>query len=136
MEKHVVTDWWITQKAEGSYLNGYVDGFGVIFLIKSLDEETNTATAICGSVYRLYRKDMSKCLPIIIDSIGLYKMRIGHTVEIFEIKDNGATFNCHGYHRIPNPKRKIGYDTVWNIWAPTGRFMSVIMSSFDIIEKL
>ena len=50
MEKHVVTDWWTVQKVEGTYLNGYVDGFGVIFLIKSLDEEANTATAVCGSI--------------------------------------------------------------------------------------
>lgn len=136
MEKHVITDWWITQTTNEMFLNGYVDGSGVTFPVTSIDEETNTATTVSGSQYKIYRKDPSKILKNIICGLGLYKNRMGHIVEIFEIKNNGATFNCHGHHRIPNKKRKCGYDTVWNIWAPTGRFMAVIKSSMDIIEKI
>ena len=136
MSRHTITDWWTSEKAEGTYINGYVDGFGVMFLIKSIDEEANTATSICGTIYDIYRKDMYRARPIKIDSTGTYKTRIGHTVEIFDIKDNGATFNCHGYRYVPNPKRKCGYDLAWNIWAPTGKFVAVGETDYDIVEKL
>lgn len=136
MGNHVITDWWTAEKLEGTYINGYVDGFGVMFLIKSIDEEASTVTAICGTIYNLYRKDMYRARPIKIDSTGMYKTRIGHVVTIFEIKNNGATFNCHGYRQHPNPKRKCGYDLVWNIWAPTGKFLAVGDTDYDIVEKL
>lgn len=136
MKTQTITDWWTKQNPEGIWLYGFIDGSGIQFLLKSMDEADNTATTIGGTTYNLYRKDLYRARPIKIDSCGMYKTRIDHIVTIFDIKDNGATFNCHGYRKHPNPKRKCGYDLVWNIWAPTGKFLAVGDTDYDIVEKL
>ena len=65
----------------------------------------------------------------------IYNTVNGKTVEIFEIKDNGASLNCHGYlHRItPSGRTK----KVWNIWGQDGRSKFVWgWSGLDIIKEL
>lgn len=63
-----------------------------------------------------------------------YKTRSGKVVDIFEVKENGATANCHGWlHRITKTRR-VKY--IWNIWCDDGRFKFVGESSLDIVEEL
>lgn len=134
---HCITDWFVRDTPGGSFIHGYIDGFGFSMKIKSINaEETKAINHYDGSTYLLHRKDMYRARPVKINSTGIYKTRIGHIVTIFDIKDNDATFNCHGYRQHPNPKRKCGYDLVWNIWAPTGKFLAVGDTDYDIVEKL
>lgn len=136
MVTHCITDWFVKDGTMGRTIEGYINGFGVSFRIKSINAQETEVKTPDGEVYLLHRKDMHKARPVKIDSIGLYKTRIGHVVTIFDIKGNGATFNCHGYRQHPNPKRSCGYDLVWNIWAPDGRFVAVGETDYDIVEKL
>ena len=137
MGTHIITDWFVKDTPGGQFIHGYIDGFGFSMKIKSINkDETEVISHYDGSTYNLYRKDMYRARPIKIDSTGMYKTRIGHVVTIFEIKNNGATFNCHGYRQHPNPKRSCGYDLVWNIWAPTGNFLAVGDTDYDIVAKL
>ena len=137
MGKHTINDWFIKDTPGGQFIHGYIDGFGFSMKIGTInDDETEVTCHTSGRVYGLYRKDMYRAIPIKIDSTGMYKTRIGHVVTIFEIKNNGATFNCHGYRQHPNPKRSCGYDLVWNIWAPTGNFLAVGDTDYDIVAKL
>ena len=65
----------------------------------------------------------------------IYHTVNGKTVEIFEVKDNGASLNCHGYlHRVlPTGRVK----KVWNIWGIDGRSKLVWgWSGLDIIKEL
>lgn len=143
MEKHVVTDWWATKRAEGVYLYGFIDGFGIEFLLKSLDENENIAVTTSGAVYGLFRKDLTKIRPIIIDTPGVYEARNGHKVRIDTISDKEIhigsgiwavpTCNCKGYKLIPG---KRGIKEVWGHWAPDGRCVFVGNSPWDIVKKI
>lgn len=63
-----------------------------------------------------------------------YKTVKGLTVEIFEVKDNGATCNCHGYiHRITASGR---IKREWNTWAIDGRNKFVWgWSNLDLVSE-
>lgn len=137
MVTHCITDWFVKDTPGGQFIHGYINGFGFSMKIRSINsEESEVVSHHGGQVYLLHRKDKYRGRPIKIDSIGLYKTRIGHLVTIFDVKGNGATFNCHGYRQNPNPKRSCGYDLVWNIWAQDGRFVAVGETDYDIVEKL
>lgn len=70
--------------------------------------------------------------PIIISAVGTYVMRNGRTARITEIKDNGATNNCHGYlQKAPNKKGVIKEE--WSIWSPAGCFNFLGESPRDIV---
>ncbi|MDY0189041.1 MAG: hypothetical protein RBR16_14085 [Syntrophus sp. (in: bacteria)] len=143
MEKHVVTDWWTTKRAEGEYLYGFIDGFGIEFLLKSLDEGKNVAVTTSGAVYGLCRKDITKIRPIIIDTPGVYEARNGYKVRIDNISDKEVpigygmyalpTCNCEGYKLIPG---KRGIREVWGHWAQDGRCVFVGKSPWDIVKKI
>ena len=64
-----------------------------------------------------------------------YQTVNGNTVEIFEIKDNGASLNCHGYLHKTIPSGRI--KKVWNIWGSDGRSKLVWgWSNLDIIKEI
>lgn len=64
-----------------------------------------------------------------------YKTANNKTVEIFEIKDNGATCNVHGYVITKKANGKIA--RTWNTWAEDGRNAFVWgWSNLDIVKQL
>mgnify|MGYP003464341081 CR=1 FL=1 len=69
-----------------------------------------------------------------IRGTGRYKTASGLVVNIFEIKANGATFNCHGYIAVPRSRGRFKHE--WNIWAEDGRFRAVGKHRWDIVEFL
>lgn len=63
-----------------------------------------------------------------------YKTANGLVVEIFEIKDNGATCNCHGYIYRKTPSGRTRKE--WNIWAIDGRNKFVWgWSKLDLVSE-
>jgi hypothetical protein len=66
----------------------------------------------------------------LITQPGRYLTRTGKIVEIFEIKDSGATFNCHGDLLIPYKGRVL---RKWNTWAADGRNTVFGDQSRDIV---
>jgi hypothetical protein len=69
-------------------------------------------------------------MPTIINQPGRYLTRTGKVVEIFEIKENGATFNCHGHLVVPYKGRVL---RKWNTWANDGRHTVFGNTSRDIV---
>ena len=66
---------------------------------------------------------------------GKYRTANGKRVEIFEIKDNGATCNCHGYLDRITPTGRI--KKVWYTWTPEGSHKFLWgTSNLDLVEEI
>ncbi len=66
---------------------------------------------------------------------GKYKTANGKVVEIFEIKDNGATANCHGYLDRITPTGKV--KKIWYTWTITGSHKFVWgWSNLDLVSEI
>lgn len=71
---------------------------------------------------------------ILIDGPGEYLTQSGAKIEIFEVKETGASYPCHGYTSKPDSLGRIRKS--WKIWALDGRYGCFAGSKMDIVRKL
>ena len=65
---------------------------------------------------------------------GFYSTRDGRRVQIFDIKDNGATFNVHGYvERLYRGKMRF---SKWQIFSQKGKFFICGQHGLDLVKFL
>lgn len=73
---------------------------------------------------------------VVIDAPGVYMTQEGLEVVIYEIKETGATFNCHGHLLIPSKLGRARTKREWNIWSPEGHFMAIEKHKNDIVRRV